>query len=202
MDDDLLLLVQSYVRRSDKQTATAVECGAWESFHPECTALIGATVRRIRAAKEATEDLIQDVWAAVIHGLPEFCPNSKRGTFESWVTCIALRKAWRCVQRRSRRQEEPLAAGLAAELRDSRPGPDFELERIQQQELLSSRLAEFAETLSERDRVIFMLRVVDHRAIYEITRELNLTDDCVRSALRRALVQLGASLRACGINHA
>jgi RNA polymerase sigma factor (sigma-70 family) len=198
-EDQWLPLVQSYLARPDRDLATIDECAAWEQFHLMCRTVILASIRRVRAARAVSEDVSQDVLTKLVENLPDFNLDPARGDLESWVKSIASHEAWRWVRKRCKRHEGPLDADMADHVLDPDPGPDVELERMQQHELFKARVTEFAERLRERDRRIVIMRFVNLRSVLEIIRELGLTEGCAWSVLHRAVPQLRDFLRACGL---
>ncbi len=194
-----LPLVQCYLAKLDRSLATTEESSAWDEFHLMCLTLIGASIRRVRPARAVSEDVTQDVLTKLLENLPDFDPDPACGKLESWVKSIASHEAWRWVRRRVKRREGPLDAYTTEELVDHEPGPDAELEHMQQHELFQARVTEFAERLRERDRQIVVMRFVKLRSVPEIANELSLTEGCVRSVLHRVVPQLRDFLRACGL---
>jgi RNA polymerase sigma factor (sigma-70 family) len=198
-DQDLLMLVQSYVARKDRTLAPADENSAWERFYVSAGDLMRATIRQVSPARAILDDVIQEAWADLCKALPEFRLDPERGTLDGWVKSVASHEAWRWGRRRAKRLEHPLDPDLADALLDAEPGPESELERTHQGELFHARLTQFADRLSARDRRMLTMRIVDHRRSDQIARELGLSAVCVRQALHRLLSQLRDFLRASGL---
>lgn len=134
-DAQRLPLVQSYLARPNRDLATTEERLAWEQFHRMCLSVILVSIRRVRAARAVSEDVTQDVLTKLVENLPDFDFDPARGDLESSVKAIASHEAWRWVRKRSKRHEGPLDPNLADQVLDSEPGPDEELERMQEHEL-------------------------------------------------------------------
>ena len=126
---------QMYLSLRDRNVATPEQLAAWEEFYPMSVAIIFAVVRQVRAARPVSEDIAQDVFAKLVAKLPNFHLDPARGDLESWVKAIALHEAWRWVRKRVKRREGPLDPEAVDELFDPQPGPDRELERMQEHEL-------------------------------------------------------------------
>ena len=195
INQDELMLVPCYLARDDKSQAPAAECCAWDAFQREFYALVGGPVRRVPAARGASDDLVQDVWVEVLDGLPRFCLEQGHVTLESWVRSIVLRLLWNYVRRRSRRHERPLAEDLAAGLLDPGPSPDAELGQMQEHELFHACITQFAKRLSERDAMVVIMRFIELKASAAIARELGVRPGCVRDFLHRVVPELRAFLR-------
>ncbi len=199
ISQDVCNLVQSYLARGDKSSAPPAESSAWEAFQRECEAQIYLAVRRVRSLKGAVDDVVQDVWAVVLHDWSEFCLDPNHKTFESWVSSIAAHLLWNYVRRPSRRHERPLPADFAEVLFDHEPGPEAELEEMQQHEQFHACVAQFAKRLSRRDGCILTQRFIDLKTSTTIARELGIKPDCVRKFPQRVGPELREYLRAAGL---
>ena len=146
-EERLLPQAQMYVSLRDRDVATPEQLAAWEEFYPMSVGIIFAAVRQVRAARPVSEDIVQDVFAKLVVKLPSFQLDPARGDLESWVKAIASHEAWRWVRKRVKRREGPFDPEAVNELFDPQPGPDRELERMQEHELFKARLTEFAERL-------------------------------------------------------
>ena len=169
-DAQWLTKFQSYLALPNRDLATPEESLACEQFLRMCLAVISASIPRARTARAVSEDIRQEVLIKLLEGLPEFKLDPDRGNLESWVRTIASHEAWRWVRKRSKRRERPLDAGTADHVLDPEPGPDVELERMQEHERFQKRVAEFAGRLRDRDRKIVVMRFLDHRSLPEIAR--------------------------------
>jgi RNA polymerase sigma factor (sigma-70 family) len=196
IDRDVLMMVPSYLARQDKAQAPTAECNAWNAFHRECVALIYRPVRRARARRDEVDDLAQDVWTAVLDGLPRYCLDADRGSLETWVRSIVSRRLWCYFRRRSRHRECSLAFELAVAMLNRKPGPELELEQMQQHERFHTLVSQFAKRLPERDGRILSLRFIELRNATAIARELGVTPGCVRDFLHRVNPELRAFLLA------
>jgi DNA-directed RNA polymerase specialized sigma24 family protein len=134
LNQHVLVLVLSYLDKRDKSLASAAELIAWDAFRRECEALISLAIRRVRAARGASDDIFQDVWLALFDDLPRYCLDPGDKTFESWVSSIASHVVWNYVRRPSRRREQPLSVDPATVLLDEELGPEAELELMQENE--------------------------------------------------------------------
>jgi RNA polymerase sigma factor (sigma-70 family) len=191
---------QIYVSLSNRNLATPEQRAAWEGFYMMSLASIFAVVSRVRTAGPVAEDVTQEVLAKLVKRLPNFQLDPARGDRESWVKEIALHEAWRWVRKRCKRHEGPLDPDLADKVLDPEPGPDIELERMQEHELFKTRVTEFAERLPEPDGQIVMLRWVSGYSLSTIATEMSLSKDRIAWVVRRETPGLVDYLRRCGFD--
>jgi RNA polymerase sigma factor (sigma-70 family) len=197
-----LPLAQSYLARPNRDLATTEERCAWEQFHRMSLAVTLASIRRVHAARVMSEDVTQDVLTKLVENLPDFNLDPARGDLESWVKAIASHEAWRRVRRRVKRHEGPLDPDLADQVLDPEPGPDVELERIQEHELFKTRVTEFAARLPEPDGRIVMLHWVNGYSLSTIASEMSVSKDKIAWVVRREAPRLVDYLRRCGFDEA
>jgi DNA-directed RNA polymerase specialized sigma24 family protein len=115
------------------------------------------------------------------------------------VTKIAARLAVKRARRHAREQAAPLSATGADALVDPEPGPDVELEQMQEHELFAALVSEFAQDLTTRDGQIVLLRFLKSWDFLEIARELKASDSCIRSVIHRVSPKLRDFLRRRGL---
>ena len=96
-------------------------------------------------------------------------------------------------------REDTLADDLAASMLDRKPGPEAELERMQQHELFHARVTQFAKRLSERDCRILIMRFIELKSTGAIAREVGVRPGCVRDFLHRLAPDLRDFLLAGGL---
>jgi DNA-directed RNA polymerase specialized sigma24 family protein len=73
---------------------------------------------------------------------------------------------------------------------DEEPGPDVEVERMQEHEWFEALVLEFAAHLHERDGRIVVMHWVRAWALSDIASELSMSEDAVWGVIRRARPKL------------
>ncbi len=201
ISQDVCNLVQSYLARGDKSSAPRRSPAPGRRFSENARRRsIWQSDVSVRL-KGAVDDVVQDVWAVVLHDWSEFCLDPNHKTFESWVSSIAAHLLWNYVRRPSRRHERPLPADFAEVLFDHEPGPEAELEQMQQHEQFHACVAQFAKRLSRRDGCILTQRFIDLKTSTTIARELGIKPDCVRKFPQRVGPELREYLRRPASEH-
>jgi RNA polymerase sigma factor (sigma-70 family) len=198
LEQELLALVKSFLAKRSAG-ATTHECLAWDEFFATYDQIIRVCIRVLHRSSHVVDDLAQDVWIIVIRKLPTWTFDPGIGAIGAWVAKIARRLSAKRACRHSSPQPGSLSETNTDSLVDREPGPEFAFERIQDQELFKTLVLEFATSLPERDGRIVVMRFVQFRAVAEIARELNISDDCVWSVLHRNITKLGDRLRRRGL---
>jgi RNA polymerase sigma-70 factor (ECF subfamily) len=164
---------------------------AWQGGNRRAGAiLIGryeAPIRRSRKRRvgTATDDVAQEVWAAVTRMIPSY---EARSSFRTWLFAIANNHVR--VQYRARTRAARIQAA-ATDLFDV-PGPDpAEVYRWRQD---LHRLALGLGALPKPLQRIVALYYFERRPASAIGRQLSLPENTVRSRVRRARELLGSSL--------
>jgi len=133
--------------------------------------------RRLLGDREAAEDLTQEVFLRVIRGLDRY---ESLGRESAWVFRIA-----RNVFFDNRRARRPDATRLG----------DIEACGVESDHVLAFDIQEALRLLSVHDCQVFVLKEVVGLSYAEIADATDVTENSVRSRLRRARLQLRASLR-------
>jgi RNA polymerase sigma factor (sigma-70 family) len=189
LEQELLTLVKSFLKKRSVG-ATADECFAWEEFYFTYDLVIRGSVGKLHKALHVIDDVAQDVWIVLIRKLPKWVFDPGLGSIGAWVMKIAHRLAVKRVRRHAREQAEPLGGTGADKMADPEPGPDVELEQMQEHELFAALVSEFAQGLTTRDREIVLLRFLKSWDFLEIARELKASDSCIRSVVHRVSPKL------------
>lgn len=135
--------------------------------------------------RDEADDVAQETFVRVFHGLKDFRMESK---FSTWLYRIAVNacknrmdsKAWR----ESRARADLDAADLEGGSRS--PSPAQELEAKGRRASIEEAIAR----LPEDQRVLVVLRDVEGRAYEEIAESLGLNPGTLKSRLNRARAQL------------
>lgn len=134
------------------------------------------------------EDVAQDVFLRVFRHLGGYRP---RQAFGAWLYRVTVNAAHDYRTRRGRKAAGE--SGWQPELEaapDSRPGP---MEAVGRQELRQA-LEEAMQTLTERERSVFVLRELEGLETSEVARSLGISAITVRRHLFRARRRLRAAL--------
>ena len=153
-------------------------------------------VWRILRHRGDTEDVVQEIFLAVYHALPEFRGESR---FSTWLHSIAVNRALNFRSRAARlrretfpmldREGEPLAAPGAAARRMHSHAGDSPLRDLELKEL-RRRLAVCFEGMPAAWRVVLALRLDESLSYEEISRAVGTALGTVRSRLARARLAL------------
>jgi len=135
------------------------------------------------------EDISQDVFLKAFRSLPGFRGRASVSTWLYRMTvnaCIdrSRKKAWRAINPKGALIEDgiyPKAQG-----RDSLSDPEKELEKA----LLQRHIRQALDSLTQRERAVFVLRHYHAMPLKEIAECLNVTVGTVKSTLFRALKRL------------
>jgi RNA polymerase sigma-70 factor (ECF subfamily) len=134
-------------------------------------------VRSILREDAEAEDAAQDAWVAAYAHLAEF---EGRAAFASWLTRIAIRCAVATAARK--RVQSPLSNVHTPEAESEAPLPDQNLDRLK----LAHALERAIDRLPASQRVVIMLRDIEHLSTSEAATALGVTEESVRVRLHRA----------------
>jgi RNA polymerase sigma-70 factor, ECF subfamily len=163
-------------------------------------ALFHSGIRRILGGSPEVQDALQEALMSMHRALPAF---EGRSAFSSWAYSICLRAA--LMQRRSltRRREDALEPGPAAD--PDAPAGDLEASPLLREEPRAHAQVEQAELrrlvtesldlLPEGQRVVFVLRDLEEWDTDAIAAHLEIAPSLVRQRLHRARVFLQGRLR-------
>jgi RNA polymerase sigma factor (sigma-70 family) len=138
------------------------------------------------AAGGDEDDLVQETVIAAWKANPQTAPDRP---LRPWLAAVARNRARMNARARTRREQRE-HEGAAAVTPSVALRPDDELARISALQAVAAALDE----LPELDRRIIIRRFVDEENATQIGERLGIPAATVRSRLRRALVQLRASL--------
>ncbi|MEW6200270.1 MAG: RNA polymerase sigma factor [Planctomycetota bacterium] len=171
------------------------------TLHPQLRARAAARMSAALRARSSPEDILQEVYLEVAHGVRGFEPRG-RGAFAAWVQTILDHKlidAHRALFRQARDvgRELPL---------DAAPGSSFELlldvvysesgtpsRVVRRQEALAALLACLPE-LSEDQQQAIRGRFLEGRSVREVAARLNKTEDAVVALCQRGLASLRVAM--------
>jgi RNA polymerase sigma-70 factor (ECF subfamily) len=107
--------------------------GAWQDLCELYRPLIAGWLRRQSVPEADIDDLVQEIFLAVVRGLPTFSHSGRRGAFRSWLRTIAYNYScdyWKSPARRTAASGEDAAQSVLGLLED----PDSPLNRYWDQE--------------------------------------------------------------------
>jgi RNA polymerase sigma-70 factor (ECF subfamily) len=141
------------------------------------------------------EEVAQEAFLKALKGLRSFRGDAK---FSTWLVQITLNEArGRLRQNRSHLHQSldegsgtPDSEYMPRDLADWREIPSEALERKE----LKQRIEETLETLRPIYREVLVLRDIQHLSIAETSQALSISEDLVRTRLRRARLQMREAL--------
>jgi RNA polymerase sigma-70 factor (ECF subfamily) len=142
-------------------------------------------LRFLGVGREDRQDLAQDVFLRVFRGLSGFRPGF---IFEAWLYRVTVNAAFDHRAGESRRTQviAPFDEGSESVAGDGISPQDLTL--------LRSRLESALETLSDRERAVFVLKEIEGLDTAQVARGLGLNQITVRRHLGRARGRLKRSL--------
>ena len=172
--------------------AQAGDAGAWQDLCELYRPLIVGWLRRQAVPDGEVDDLVQEIFLAVVRGLPSFSHSGRRGAFRSWLRAIASNYScdyWKSPARRAAPGDDAAAVALGL-LED----PDSLLNRYWDEEhdrYVLRCLLELAELEFEPTTVRAFRRVaLEGASGSEAAGELGLSLAAVYAARSRVLRRL------------
>lgn len=177
--------------------------GAFEQLMQSCWGAMWRTGRACGLSDAVTEEMIQDTWTAVLHGLPSF---EGRSSVRTWVLRICARTAWRIARRERRHLTIELppdgSTHVDADQFDSRghwadtvqPWADATPESIAQRKQAMHALEVALADLPDSQRIVVVMRDIDGLDIEEIAEILQISDGNTRVLLHRGRARLRIAL--------
>jgi RNA polymerase sigma-70 factor (ECF subfamily) len=107
--------------------------GAWQDLCELYRPLIAGWLRRQSVPEADIDDLVQEIFLAVVRGLPSFSHSGRRGAFRCWLRTIAYNHScdyWRSPARRTAASGDDVAQSALGLLED----PDSPLNRYWDEE--------------------------------------------------------------------
>ena len=152
-----------------------------------------AVAREMTGDHHDAEDISQDVFLKAFGSLPRFRGRAGVSTWLYRMTvnaCIdrSRKKAWKAMKPKGDVLDEDMRQ--QGESRSTLSHPENEMERA----LLQQHIRRALDTLTERERTVFILRHYQALPLKEIADCLNVTDGTVKSTLFRAIKRLQEKL--------
>jgi RNA polymerase sigma-70 factor (ECF subfamily) len=146
---------------------------------------VHAALYRILGSNAEMEDLVQEVFLEVFRTLHNFRGEAQLGT---WIDRVAVRVAYAHI---SRRRTRPRTLELVADTASRHAAAD---ERVMSREA-ARRLYAILEGVEPRQRIAFVLHVVDGRSIAEVAQAMEATAVLTRVRIWRARRAVEAQAR-------
>lgn len=173
--------------------AQAGDEGAWENLCELYRPLIVGWLRRQAVPDGDVDDLVQEIFLAVVRGLPSFSHSGRPGAFRCWLRTIASHYScdyWKSPARRTAAHGDDAAAAALDSLED----PDSPLNRYWDKEhdrYVLRCLLELAELEFEQTTVrAFSRLALEGASGSEVAGELGLSLAAVYAARSRVLRRL------------
>ncbi len=178
----------------DEEVALRVvagDTGAFELLMRRHNQRLFRTARSVLSNDADAQDALQDAYIRVYRGLPRF---RERSTLVTWMTRIVFNEALRFRARRSGiRQRERAAASLAA-TNARAGGPEPVMDETERMRMFDDALG----ALSERERAVVMLRIVQGLGTRETAASLGMSESHVKVCLFRAKPKMADALAGSG----
>ncbi len=148
-------------------------------------------LRQLGVPASDTDDATQQVFLTLSRRLSDVKLGSERAFLSATAVRIAAR--WRRTHRRRREDDDapPVSQRAAAD-----PNPEFQLQRVQAEQLLLQVLA----TMPEKLREVFVLFEIEEVGLREISETLEVPQGTVASRLRLAREHFRNSIAELGLS--
>ena len=178
-DTDILKLFMQRDERAVRETQKAYG------------ALLHALANRILGSSEDAEECVNDVLLRAWNAIPPEHPEHFRAYLAALTRRLALNRL--TAQNRIKRGGGQVPAVLD-ELAECLPAEDDVMQTVENRAVIEG-LERFLQRLPRRQCRIFMLRYFSFMQTDEIAAELRLSENTVKSTLRRTRIKLEAFLR-------
>jgi RNA polymerase sigma-70 factor (ECF subfamily) len=159
---------------------------AWQRLVDLYTPLIRGWLGRYGISSTDFDDILQEVFGALLRELPDFHHDLRRGAFRRWLRTIALNRLqnfWRTQTRHSGPDPEPLLGQIEDPASDLNRRWDEEHDRHIARRLLELLEPEFEPTTWRA----FQMLVLEGLETREVAERLEITPNAVRIAKSRVL---------------
>lgn len=185
-------------QQDDENYIALVQEGKTDFFEPvvrRYTPVLFSLAYRMTGDREEAEDAVQEIFAKAYRSLDSFDPSRR---FYSWIYTIAVNHLRSLNRKRESRPkspvpyEETLSEPVREDKRHNSPDTTAELRE-------GERIAQKAvDSLEEKHREVFVLRMVEGLSGQETARILDLPENTVKTYLRRAKKNVIAQMKNFG----
>lgn len=159
---------------------------AWEEFLAAYEPFLLSLFRRKGLQEADAQDVSQQVLVSVAQKVASWQPDGKAASFRRWLSTIARNAAIRHLTRHARRP----VAGMDSDLFRNQSSLEAEATHDYQREVLAWAIEQIREEFRETTWRAFWETAVNHRAIAEVTEELQITAGAVYMARSRIMARL------------
>ncbi len=187
--------IQQLAPLSDEDIAARVvagDAGAFELLMRRHNQLLFRTARSILSNETDAEDALQEAYIRIYAGLDGFEEKSK---LKTWMTRIVFNESIRFRERRSNTKGRE-RSGLPLISYDSGGEP---LEPAMSSSKRMQMFDEAMELLTERERSVVMLRVIQGLSTRETAASLGMSESNVKISFFRAKPKLACALKGAGL---
>lgn len=160
---------------------------AFDSLYRDFYERLGAYVTRMLGDPDEADDVVQDVFAALIRHADSFDPQ--RGSARSWIFAVAHNRSLNHLRKMSRIHVEDLSGDDGSVTRlPAAEAPELESDRLESDEVLDQIYA-----LPRSQKQVLWLRYVADLSTAETAAALHRTPENVRKLQSRGLAALGST---------
>ncbi len=162
---------------------------AWGEFVALYQPLLEAYVRKRGLSEEDVRDVVQDVFARLVKGLPEFELKRHRGRFRTWLwqVCQSTLCDWARRRRRRSRAEDVWLNRLSEAPPKSTSDPDADWVILHRRRVLSFALERVRARAKPASWACFEGHVLERKPSALVARELGLSVNAVNVNCSRVL---------------
>ena len=167
------------------------DSASWQQLLDIYTPLIRDWLRRHGVHPSDAEDLTQEVFGVVVHELPRFRHNRRRGAFRAWLRSIAtncLRRSWRSRPRETTGWDDFLA--MLDQLEDPASDLSRRWDREHDRHVIDRLLDIIEREFRPTTWRAFRRQALDGEPAEAVAAELNLSVNAVLIAKSRVLQRL------------
>lgn len=166
---------------------------AWRAFVLVYAPLMRAWIRARGVPNHSVDDVLQDCFTSVFHGITHFVVRrERRGAFRGWLRTIAHRRSADYFRRQQ--GQVNAAQNVLAEIpnREQQTAEQLEAEEKALREVEARALHLIRQSTSERTWKMFWQTAIENRSTEEVAAEFNVSTAAVRVAKKRVLDRLKA----------
>ena len=166
---------------------------AWRQLTGVYTNLIRSWIGSHAVADTDIDDLVQEVLLVVLHKLPDFEHNRRRGAFRCWlrnITANCLRKFWESQRLRPRVSGDSAFMNLLAQLEDPDSGMSLQWDREHDLHVTHRLLGVLRPQFEETTWRAFQSVSLEGRSAADVAAELQISVNAVYIAKSRVLSRL------------
>lgn len=188
--------IQQLTPLSDEEVASRVvagDIGAFELIMRRHNQRLFRTARAVLSSETDAQDALQNAYIRIYTGLKDF---EDRSTLSTWMTRIVFNESIRFRERRARTNGRE-RSGMPNAVLDNRAQT---LDPLMNSTERMHMFDEAMETLSDSERSVVMLRVIQGLSTRETAASLGMSESNVKISLFRAKPKLASVLEGSGVD--